>query len=153
LTLQFEKADETDQKNIFNFYLKNIKYVNNWDLVDQSAYEIVGAYLVDKPRNILYKLAESKNIWSRRIAIVSTYHFIYRKDFADTLLVAEKLLDDGHSLIHKAVGWMLREVGKRNKKILQNFLDKHAGKMSRTALRYAIEKFPKDERKKYLRQK
>jgi 3-methyladenine DNA glycosylase AlkD len=150
LVSQFRKADEKIRKKIFDFYLKNIKYINNWDLVDLSSHEIVGAYLLNKPRDVLHRLAESKNIWSRRIAVVSTYHFIYRKDFADTLAIAEKLLGDDHDLLHKAVGWMLREVGKRDQKVLRRFLDKHATKMPRTTLRYAIEKFPESDRKKYL---
>jgi 3-methyladenine DNA glycosylase AlkD len=155
LVIQFEKVDEkkTDdkkRKNIFDFYLKNMRYVNNWDLVDLSSHKIVGAYLFTLSRQILHELAESEDLWRRRIAIVSTYHFIYRRDFTDTLSIAEKLLGDEHDLIHKAVGWMLREVGKRDEKILRKFLDKHIKKMPRTTLRYAIEKFPESDRKKYL---
>ena len=153
LVAQFEKGDEKTRKKIFDFYLKNAKRINNWDLVDLSSHEIVGAYLLDKPqirREILRRLAESKNIWSRRIAIISTAHFIRKKDFADTLALAEKLLADEHDLIHKAVGWMLREVGKRDEKVLRRFLDSYGAKMPRTTLRYAIEKFPEPERKKYL---
>jgi 3-methyladenine DNA glycosylase AlkD len=158
LVIQFEKVDEkkTDEKKrkiIFDFYLKNIRYVNNWDLVDLSAHRILGAYLSDKPRMILYELAESKNIWRRRIAVVSTGYFIRQNNFADTLALAEKLLVDEHDLIHKAVGWMLREVGKRDEKVLRKFLDKHRRKMPRTTLRYAIEKFTPAECKKYLAQK
>ncbi len=153
LVRQFESGDEKTKKKIFDFYLKNIKYINNWDLVDLSSHKIVGAYLSDKSRAALYKLAESKNIWSRRIAVISTFHFIFKKDFAASLRIAEKLLDDKHDLIHKAVGWMLREVGKRDGKVLRKFLDKHISKMPRTTLRYAIEKFPEGERKKYLNKK
>ena len=127
--------------------------INNWDLVDQSAHRIVGAHLATSSRLILHELSVSENVWRRRIAIVSTYYFIRQKDFTDTLALAGKLLGDEHDLIHKAVGWMLREVGKRDEKILRKFLATHAGKMSRTTLRYAIEKFPKLDRKKYLKLK
>ena len=132
-------------------YLKNTKYINNWDLVDLSSHEIIGAYLLDKPRDILHKLSESKNIWEKRITIVSTFHFIYRKDFADSLAIAEKLLGDSHDLIHKAVGWMLREVGKRcSEKVLLDFLKTNYARLPRTALRYAIERFPEKKRKELL---
>jgi len=151
LTIQFEKGDEKNRKKIFDFYLKNLRFVNNWDLVDQSAHCIVGAHLATSSRLILRELSVSENVWRRRIAIVSTYYFIRQKDFADTLALAEKLLGDKHDLIHKAVGWMLREVGKRDEKVLRKFLDKHRRKMPRTTLRYAIEKFSEADRKKYLR--
>jgi 3-methyladenine DNA glycosylase AlkD len=150
LVLQFEKGNEKTRKKIFDFYIKNTKYINNWDLIDLSSHKIVGAHLLNKPRDILYKFDESKNIWERRIAVVSTYHFICKNDFVDAFRISEKLLADKHDLIHKSVGWMLREVGKRDKKILLKFLDKHRKNMPRTMLRYAIEKFPKSERKKYL---
>ena len=147
---QFEKGDEKCRKKIFTFYLKNRKGINNWDLVDNSAPKIVGAYLANKPKDILYKYAKSKNLWDRRIAIVSTFYFIRENSFDDTIAISEILLNDKHDLIHKAVGWMLREVGKRDVKILEEFLQKHSKNMPRTMLRYAIEKFPETQRKKYL---
>ena len=141
---------KNNQKEIYNFYLKNSKKVNNWDLVDLTADKIVGPYLINKSKNILYKLAKSKNLWQRRIAIISTFHFIKNNQFEDTLKISELLLDDKHDLIHKAVGWMLRELGKKDQKTLELFLKKHHKKMSRTTLRYSIEKFPEDKRKLYL---
>ncbi|HLD49255.1 MAG TPA: DNA alkylation repair protein, partial [archaeon] len=126
------------------------KNINNWDLVDLSAPNILGDYLIDKDRKILHKLAESKNLWERRIAILATYTFIRKNDFDDTLKIAEMLLNDKHDLIHKAVGWMLREVGKRNIEKEEQFLKKHHKKMPRTMLRYAIEKLDKKKRKYYL---
>ena len=140
---------------IFNLYLKNTKYINNWDLVDLSAPKIVGEYLrqfgiINETKRILYRLAKSKNIWERRIAILATYAFIQNNKFDEALEISEMLLGDSHDLIHKAVGWMLREVGKRSQKTLERFLKKHYKKMSRTALRYAIERFPEKKRKLYL---
>lgn len=150
LNEKYKKSNEEERGNIFNFYLKNIKNVNNWDLVDISAQNIVGNFLSKKKRNILHKLADSENIWERRIAIVSTFAFIKNNEFGDTLIISEKLLKDNHDLIHKAVGWMLREVGKRNEKILEDFLKVHYKNMPRTMLRYSIEKFPEEKRKEYL---
>ena len=150
LVNQFTKADEKTRKKIFYFYLKNRKGVNNWDLVDSSADKIVGAYLSDKTKGMLYKYAKSTNLWERRIAIVSTYYFIKENNFDDTIAIAEILLEDKQDLIHKAVGWMLREVGKRNIKVLENFLQTHCKNIPRTTLRYAIEKFPEKKRKEYL---
>ena len=147
---QFEKGDGKCRKKIFTFYLKNRKGINNWDLVDSSAHKIVGAYLTDKPKDVLYKYAESRNLWDCRVAIISTFHFIRQNSFDDTIAISEILLNDEHDLIHKAVGWMLREVGKRDVKILEEFLKKYSKNMPRTMLRYSIEKFPEDERKKYL---
>ena len=135
---------------IYNFYLKNSKKINNWDLVDLSAPNIVGKYLLAGNRKILYTLVKSKNIWERRIAVLATFAFLREKDFKDILQIAEILLTDTHDLIHKAVGWMLREAGKRDINILRKFLDKNFQKMPRTMLRYAIEKLPEAERKKYL---
>ncbi len=139
------------RKEIFNFYLNNIKKINNWDLVDLSADKIIGNYLSDKPKNILYKLANSNNLWERRISIISTFHLIKNNQFNDALGISEILLQDKHDLIHKAVGWMLREIGKRNQKIEEEFLKVHYKNMPRTMLRYAIEKFPEGKRQLYLR--
>ena len=141
---------ERENKQIFNFYIKNIKYINNWDLVDVSCHKIVGAYLFDKDRKQLYKLAHSKKLWEKRIAIISTFYFIARNDFSDSIKIAEILLSDKHDLIHKAVGWMLREVGKRDENLLHNFLKKNIKKMPRTSLRYAIERLPNEFRQYYL---
>jgi 3-methyladenine DNA glycosylase AlkD len=139
-------------QKIYNFYLKNTKYINNWDLVDISAPKIVGAYLTDKPRDILYQLAESNSLWERRIAIISCLYFIVKNnDPVDTLKISQILLADKHDLIHKAVGWMLREVGKRcGQKYLIDFLDQNLRLLPRTTLRYAIERFPEPLRRHYL---
>lgn len=150
LVSAFAKASADKQQKIFKFYLSNAKFVNNWDLVDLSAPKIVGAYLSARPKTILNKLAGSKNLWERRIAMVATYQFIKEKQFAKTLEIAKVLLTDKHDLIHKAVGWMLREVGKRDEKTLTGFLDRYKHQMPRTALRYAIERFPENRRKAYL---
>ena len=148
---KYKKAKPEEKENIFDFYLKNTKNINNWDLVDLSAPKIVGNFLLDKDRKILYKLVQSKNLWEKRIAILSTYAFIKNQEFEDTLAISELLLKDSHDLIHKAVGWMLREVGKRNLEAEENFLKYHYKNMPRTMLRYAIEKFEESKRKKYLR--
>lgn len=147
---QYKKADDAGQKQIARFYLSNKQGVNNWDLVDSSASYILGNYLLDKPKGLLNKLARSKNIWHRRIAIMSTQAFIANNKFGDTLKIAKILLKDEHDLIHKATGWMLREVGKRSPETERKFLDKHAGEMPRTMLRYAIEKLRPAEKAKYL---
>lgn len=151
LVARYKKAGEKERKKIFNFYLKNIKYVNNWDLVDLSAEKIIGAYLIDKDKKLLFELAESENIWKRRIAIMSTFHFIKAHQFAATLKISEVLLKDKHDLIHKAVGWMLREIGKRDIQAEEIFIQKYYNIMPRTMLRYAIEKFPEKKRLDYLR--
>jgi 3-methyladenine DNA glycosylase AlkD len=151
LILQFKKSDEKIKQRIYQAYLKNYQYINNWDLVDTSAHHIVGAYLADKPKDILYKLAHSKNLWKKRIAIIATFDFIYHQKADETLKIANILLHDEHDLIHKAVGWMLREVGKRvDEKILLNFLDEYYKTMPRTMLRYAIERLPEKMRLAYL---
>jgi len=150
LVHNFENGSQKNRKRIYDFYLKSARYINNWDLVDLSAHKILGAYLSGKTKTILYELAKSKNIWERRIAIIATAWFIKNKEFADTLKISETLLKDEHDLIHKAVGWMLREVGKRNIKTEEKFLKKHYKKMPRTMLRYAIERFPEKKRKFYL---
>lgn len=149
LVHQFQK-EELLQRRIYEFYLKNTKFVNNWDLVDLSSDKIVGGYLIDKPKDILYKLAKSQNIWERRIAMISTYNFIKNKMYDDALSIAEILTPDKNDLIQKAVGWMLREVGNRDLRSEEKFLKKHYKNMGRTALRYAIEKFPEKNRKLYL---
>jgi len=147
---QYQHADRQERGRIAKFYLAGTKRVNNWDLVDSSASYILGAELVDKNRRILYKLARSKKLWERRIAIVSTHAFIRHDDLGDTFRVAEILMRDTHDLIHKATGWMLREAGKRDTRALELFLQKNARHMPRTMLRYAIEKFPEQKRKAYL---
>jgi 3-methyladenine DNA glycosylase AlkD len=142
---------EKEKKQIVDFYLKNLKLVNNWDLVDTSAYELLGEWLaVKKDRKILYKLAISKNIWERRISIVSTYAFIKQNDLGDTFAISKILIGDKHDLIHKAVGWMLREAGKKSLDAEEKFLKIHYKNMPRTMLRYAIERFPEPKRKAYL---
>ena len=150
---RFAKSSEKGKQLIFSFYLKNRKGVNNWDLVDLSAPKIMGKYLLEKDKSLLYKFASSKNLWERRIAILSTYEFIRNENYDATLRIAEILLEDNHDLIHKAVGWMLREIGNRNLMAEENFLKIHYNKMPRTMLRYAIEKFPETKRKKYLQGK
>ncbi len=146
LTHQFKKDPET----VFDFYLKNRRNINNWDLVDISAPNIVGTYLLTRDRKILYKLAKGK-LWERRIAIISTLAFIRNNQFDETLNISKMLLSDEHDLIHKAVGWMLREVGKKNMAVEENFLKRYSGQMPRTMLRYAIEKFPESKRKIYMK--
>ncbi len=148
---KYRKSDEAGKKEIFNFYLKNTKNINNWDLVDLSSYHILGDYLLERDKSILYKLAKSDNLWERRISIISTYKFIKNNLFEDALKISEMLLDDDHDLIHKAVGWMLREVGKKDLKTEEKFLKKHFRKMPRTMLRYSIEKFDEPKRKYYMR--
>ncbi len=151
LVEQFRKADETKRRIIYDFYLKNSKRVNNWDLVDLTAEKIIGVYLLDKDKNILFKLARSKNLWERRIAIMSTFNFIKNGHYETTLEISNMLLNDEHDLIHKAVGWMLREIGKRNLMVEENYLKEHYKNMPRTMLRYAIEKFPEKKRQAYLK--
>ncbi|GHU78687.1 DNA alkylation repair protein [Bacteroidia bacterium] len=152
LVKQFKKAKETERKQIFDFYLKNARKANNWDLVDVTCRDVIGLYLLDKTdRSILYRLAESDNLWEQRMAIVSTWTFIKDKQFDDTLAISEKLLTHKHDLMHKAVGWMLREVGKRDRQTLVDFLEIHYKNMPRTALRYAIEHFSPEERAYFLK--
>lgn len=141
---------KTDKEKCFNFYIKNTKTINNWDLVDLSAPRIVGDYLLDKDRSVLYEFAKSSDLWKKRIAVLSTFTFIRENDFKDSLKISEILLNDKHDLIHKAVGWMLREIGKRDIEIEREFLKKYYKKMPRTMLRYAIEKFEEKERKMFL---
>jgi len=150
LVFKYGKGDDFGKGEIFAFYLKNAEFVNNWDLVDLSAPTIVGDYLVNRDRSILFELAKSRSLWERRIAVLASFEFIRNNDFEDALGISELLLGDEHDLIHKAVGWMLREIGKRNQEVLENFLDKYCTEMPRTMLRYAIEKFDETKRKHYL---
>jgi len=150
LVEKFPGAGEEEQGGIYDLYLNNTIHINNWDLVDISAGHIVGAYLADKNKKPLYQLARSNRLWERRIAIISTFYMIKRDKFTDALKVAALLRDDKEDLIHKAVGWMLREIGKRNAAVEKAFLKKHYRQMPRTMLRYAIEKFPEKERQMYL---
>lgn len=151
LIKKFQAGDEGVRKQIYDVYLSHTKYINNWDLVDSSAAYIVGEYLMDKPKEVLYQLAQSESIWERRIAILATFAFIKNGRYEETLTIAEILLHDEHDLIHKAVGWMLREVGKRcSEAAEEEFVRKHCQTMPRTMLRYAIERFPKAKREVYL---
>ena len=151
LVRKFEKGSEDERQSIYNFYLDNLGFVNNWDLVDSSASHIVGQWLQDKKKDQLYIFAESGNIWERRIAIISTFYFIRNNSFNDALRISLLLKHDSEDLIHKAVGWMLREVGKRDAAVEKGFLKEHYKDMPRTMLRYAIERFPENERKRYLK--
>ena len=155
LVHKFKQAKtEEEKKKIYNFYLTQTKYINNWDLVDLSASYIVGNYLIDKNKKILEKLAKSKNLWEKRIAVISTFAFIYKGESEWTFKIIEMLMKDKHNLIHKACGWMLREVGKRvSEKKLERFLDKNVKIMPRTMLRYAIERLPESKRRYYLKLK
>lgn len=156
LVSQFEKGDQKTQEKIFAYYLANTKYINNWDLVDLTAPNIIGEYLRQQKdsgqtrmTDLLYKLAKSKNLWERRISIIAAFAFIRNNSFDEALKISEILLHDKHDLIHKAVGWMLREIGKRNQEVEKNFLDQYAKKMPRTMLRYSLEKFSAAEKKDY----
>lgn len=150
---RFKKGDSATRKDIFNYYIENTERINNWDLVDLSAPTIVGGYLMDKPRDLLYRMAESELLWDNRIAIVATLAFIKHKDSDDTYRLALKMMNHKHDLMHKAIGWMLRESGKRDDdRRLFNFVDEYRKRMPRTMLRYAIEKFT-DEERKYLMRK
>jgi 3-methyladenine DNA glycosylase AlkD len=152
LVKQFKKTLHDNQKILYEFYLNNAHNANNWDLVDLSCKDIVGVYLLDKQdRSILYQLAQSDNLWKQRVAIVATWTFIKFGQFNDTLAIAELLMNHKHDLIHKAVGWMLREVGKKNKNVLAQFLEKYHTTMPRTTLRYAIEHFLPEERNYFMR--
>lgn len=146
----YQRGGDADKQAAHDLYLTHTAHINNWDLVDVSAPHIVGDFLADKSRQVLYALVASESLWERRIAIISTLHFIRRNEFADTLRLAEHLLGDTHDLIHKAVGWMLREVGKRDLATEEVFLQQHYRSMPRTMLRYAIERFPQARRRQYL---
>jgi 3-methyladenine DNA glycosylase AlkD len=147
LVAQYERGN---QQAVFKFYLKHTKFVNNWDLVDTSAPYIVGRHLLTRPRKILYRLAKSRSLWERRIAMVSTMMFIRAGEIEDTFAIAKLLLADDHDLIHKAVGWMLREAGKQSAPALLRFLKENYSALPRTTLRYAIERFPASQRKRLL---
>jgi 3-methyladenine DNA glycosylase AlkD len=148
---KYSKGNESVKKKIYKLYLQNTTYINSWDLVDSSAHHIVGDFLMDKNKDPIYRLATSKSLWERRIAILSTFHFIKHNNYSETLKISKILLTDEQDLIHKVVGWMLREIGKRDIFIQEIFLKKHYKRMPRTMLRYAIEKFPEPKRQKYLK--
>ena len=147
----YSRGDEASRGEIYRLYLGGTKFINNWDLVDSSAEHIVGAHLRDRPRAPLRRLAESADLWERRVAVMATFHFIRRGEFGETLDLARALLSDREDLIHKAVGWMLREIGNRDPGAEEEFLQGHYRRMPRTMLRYAIEKFPEEKRRRYLK--
>lgn len=151
LVALYRQADTTLKEQIFNDYLSHMKYINNWDLVDTSAPHIIGPHLFSGDRAILYRLARSQDLWERRVSILATQYFIRRQDFSDTIALSKLLLKDNEDLIHKAVGWMLREVGNRSRAVEEDFLKDVYSEMPRTMLRYAIEKFPEDLRQAYLK--
>lgn len=153
VTEQFKKASAPERKALYDFYLKNARRINNWDLVDVTCPHVVGAYLLDKDRSRLYELVGSDNLWEQRIAMVSTVTFIRNREYTDTLALAERLMNHPHDLMHKAVGWMLREVGKKDRDTLTDFLELHATRLPRTALRYAIEHYPEEQRQYFLKKK
>tara|TARA_R110002096_G_scaffold420640_3_gene625792 strand:+ start:6533 stop:7231 length:699 start_codon:yes stop_codon:yes gene_type:complete len=150
LVYRIQKSTDLELDEVVQLYLKNLEFVNNWDLVDSSCHQILGRFLEHKERDLLYDLATSDNLWERRIAMITCFYFIRKKDFDDALAIAEILLNDNHDLIHKAVGWMIREIGNRDLKVETQFLDLHFKKMPRTMLRYAIEKFEEPLRLHYL---
>jgi 3-methyladenine DNA glycosylase AlkD len=150
LVSKYQKSDDIEKKKIFDFYLRNIVNVNNWDLVDLSAPKIVGDYLLGKDKSLLYWLAKSDSLWERRIAILSTFKFIASGDFVDAIRISELLLHDPHDLIHKAVGWALREIGKKDESAEERFLKRNYLAMPRTMLRYAIERFSENKRRSFL---
>lgn len=153
VTERFKKAPPEEQQKLYDFYLANTSRINNWDLVDLTCPHVVGAYLLEKDRSPLYDLARSNQLWEQRIAIVSTVAFIRRREYDDTLALAEYFLNHPHDLIHKAVGWMLREVGKKDRDTLTAFLERQAVRLPRTMLRYAIEHYPEDQRRYFLTKK
>ncbi len=152
LVYRYEKSKtEEERKIVVDFYLKHLQFINNWDLVDSSCYQILGHFYFKKEKSLFYELAESGQLWSQRIAMISSYYWIKNGAFEDALALAEKLLDHSHDLMNKAVGWMLREIGNQDREVELNFLKKHYTNMPRTALRYAIEKFPEDLRQDFLK--
>jgi 3-methyladenine DNA glycosylase AlkD len=150
LMRRYSRGEQGDKEKVYRLYLSNTPFINNWDLVDISAPHLVGRHLSDRPREDLYRLAASSSLWERRIAIVSTFMFIRSGEFGDTLAISGLLLDDREDLIHKAAGWMLREIGKRDMETEEGFLAEHYRRMPRTMLRYAIERFPENRRRQYL---
>jgi 3-methyladenine DNA glycosylase AlkD len=151
LVCRFAKGDEPLRREVYSLYLTNTKYINNWDLVDISAEHIVGGFLIDRGKEPLMRLADSDILWERRIAVIATFHFIKKGRFDETLMIAARLLNDPEDLIHKAVGWMLREIGKRDMPAEETFLKQHYRRMPRTMLRYAIERFQEEIRLAYLK--
>ena len=151
LVNKYSKSNNEIRNQLYKIYVSSFKYINSWDLVDVTCSHVIGKHLMDKDRSILYTWAKSEDLWTKRIAIVSTHFFIRKNDLQDTFKIADILLNDNHDLIHKAVGWMLREAGKRDIKKEEGFLKKHYKTMPRTMLRYSIEKFPEDKRQKYLK--
>ena len=150
---RYRRAGPADRETIADFYLEHLDAVNSWDLVDGSAPHILGAHLLERDRSVLYELAASGHLWRQRVAVLATFAFIRAGQFQDTLRLAELLRDHPHDLIHKAVGWMLREIGKRDRAAEERFLDRHAARMPRTMLRYAIEKFEPERRRSYLQRR
>jgi 3-methyladenine DNA glycosylase AlkD len=153
LVRKYPQGDQREQERIYKLYMSHLRFINNWDLVDLSAEHVVGAYLKEKSKKSLYDLARSKDLWERRVSILATFHYIKRNEFTETLKIAKMLLLDEEDLIHKAVGWMLREVGKRDLATEEGFLKANYKKMPRTMLRYAIERFPEPKRQRYLKGK
>ncbi|MCG3176654.1 MAG: hypothetical protein MOGMAGMI_01612 [Candidatus Omnitrophica bacterium] len=151
LVERYRKGDEAARERIYRFYLRHLGRVNNWDLVDASAHKIVGAHLESRPRGVLSRLAASSRMWDRRVAVVATWHFIRSGDLKDIFALADRLRGDTHDLMHKAIGWMLREAGKRDERALVEFLRTRHERLPRTTLRYAIERFPEARRRAYLR--
>jgi Predicted DNA alkylation repair enzyme len=150
---KYKKANDAEKEELHNFYLNHTSGVNNWDLVDLSCPTIVGDFLLDKDRSVLFSLAESNNMWEQRIAVVSTMTLIRKSEFSEILLLAKKLMDHKHDLMHKAIGWMLREMGKKSRETLTDFLEEYTTRMPRTMLRYAIEHYPEDQRLYFLKKK
>lgn len=151
LSQSFARGNAEKRQEIYDGYLQNVTFINNWDLVDSSAHKIVGPYLQNRSRKVLYRLAKSSDIWERRIAMMSTYHFIRQNDFKDAIAIATILLGDKEELIHKVSGWMLREIGKRDIDVLRSFLKEHQRSMPRTMLRYSIEKLEKAEQLRFMK--
>lgn len=152
LVYRFEKLkSESERKEVVDFYLDHLQFVNNWDLVDSSCYQILGAFYHKKDKSLFYEFADSGKLWSQRVAMISSLYWIKKDDFTDALNIAQKLKNHPHDLIHKAVGWMLREIGKRNFEVELQFLKTTYKTMPRTALRYAIEKFPEELRQDFLK--